>query len=113
MSKRVTFAVAILLTFVALSLAAAQIQQNQAAPPAMGDMMKMQQMMADMKSGDAKLDELVGAMNAATGEAKVSAIAQTVTELVRQQKAMHGHMGMMMDRGMMMPMMDGRGTTKK
>ncbi len=48
-----------------------------------------EQMMADMKAGDAKLDALVKDMNAATGDAKVDAIAAVVNELVRQQKAMH------------------------
>jgi len=33
-------------------------------------------MIAEMTAADAKLDELLNAMNAATGEAKVSTIAQ-------------------------------------
>ena len=42
----------------------------------MVEMMKQhQQMMANMKAADAKLDEVVNAMKAATGEAKVSALA--------------------------------------
>jgi hypothetical protein len=80
--------------------------------PDMAEMMKRhQQMMADMKAADAKLDELVATMNGANGEAKVTAIAQVVNELVRQQKTMHEHMGMM-DQQMMMRMMGGRGTTR-
>jgi ABC-type glycerol-3-phosphate transport system substrate-binding protein len=78
-------------------------------PPNMQDMMKMhEQMMAEMTAGDAKLDALVKEMNAATGEAKVNAVAAVVNELVRQQRAMHGRMGEMhqhmmgMGRGMMM-----------
>jgi hypothetical protein len=76
--------------------------------PGMADMqgmMKMhEQMMAEMTAGDAKLDALVQAMNAATGAGKVDATAAVVSELVRQQKAMHAHMGqvMMGGRGMMM-----------
>lgn len=75
--------------------------------PGMADMMKMhEQMMAEMKAGDAKLDALVKDMNAAAGDAKVSATAAVVNELVRQQKAMHERMGQMhqqmMGRGMMM-----------
>jgi hypothetical protein len=81
-----------------------------AQPPssAMPDMKKMhEQMMADMKAGDAKLDALVSEMNAASDTAKVNAIAAVVSELVRQHKAMHQHMGqmhqhMMGGRGMMM-----------
>jgi len=74
----------------------------------MADMMKMhEQMMAEMKAADEKLDALVKDMNAATGEAKINAMATVVTELVRQHKAMHGHMSqmhqqMMGGRGMMM-----------
>jgi hypothetical protein len=81
-------------------------QPGQATPPNMADMMKRhQQMMAEMKAADAKLDQLVTQMNAATGDAKVAAMAQVVNELVRQQKAMHEHMAqmpmMMGGRGMM------------
>ena len=74
----------------------------------MQDLMKMhEQMMADMKAADSKLDALVTEMNGASGEARVNAVAAVVTELVRQQKAMHEHMGqmhqqMMGGRGMMM-----------
>lgn len=103
-------------------LAAPQSQQAQSpAPPSpgqssqpnMAEMMKMhQQMMAEMKTADAKLDELVKAMNAATGDAKISAIAQVVNELVRQQMGMHGRMGMM-DGHMMQMMMGGRGMMQK
>jgi hypothetical protein len=73
----------------------------------MADMMEMhEQMMTDMKAGDAKLDALARDMNAAAGDAKVNATAAVVNELVRQQKAMHERMGQMhqqmMGRGMMM-----------
>ena len=75
--------------------------------PGMADMMKMhEQMMAEMKAGDAKLDALVKDMNAAAGDAKVNATVAVVNELVRQQMAMHQRMGQMhqqmMGRGMMM-----------
>jgi hypothetical protein len=74
----------------------------------MQDMMKMHdQMMAEMKAGDAKLDALVKNMNTASGDAKVTAVAAVVSELVRQHQAMHDRMGqmhqhMMGGRGMMM-----------
>jgi hypothetical protein len=56
----------------------------------MAGMMKMhEQMMADMKAA------LAGEMNTATGDARITAIAAVVTELVRQQKAMHARMGLM------------------
>jgi hypothetical protein len=76
---------------------AAQPQQS-----TMQDMMKMhEQMMAEMKAGDAKLDALVKDMNAATGEAKITAIAAVVNELVQQHTAMHGRMGQMHQQMMM------------
>jgi hypothetical protein len=74
----------------------------------MQDMMKMhEQMMAEMKAADSRLDALVKDMNVATGDARVNAVAGVVTELVRQQKSMHERMGqmhrqMMGGRGMMM-----------
>src|SRR4029453_510264 len=68
----------------------------QSEPPNTHDMMKMhQQMMAEMKAADAKLDALVKHMNAATADAKVTALAVVVNELVQQHKAMHEHMGHM------------------
>jgi ABC-type glycerol-3-phosphate transport system substrate-binding protein len=76
------------------------------APSNMQQMMKMhEQMMAEMKAADSRLDALTKDMNAAKGDAKVNAIAAVVTELVQQQKSMHAHMGemhQMMMNGMMM-----------
>lgn len=70
--------------------------QTPGAKPNMQDMTKMhQQMMSDMKAADARLDQLVQQMNAASGDAKINATAAVVAELVRQQKAMHEHMGNM------------------
>jgi hypothetical protein len=77
-------------------------QETAQQQPRMQDMMKMhEQMMADMKAGDAKLDALVKNMNAASGEARVTAIAAVVNELVQQHKAMHGRMGQMHQQMMM------------
>lgn len=92
-----------------------QATASQSAPtqPDMAEMMKHhQQMMADMKAADGKLDDLVSAMNAETGEAKVSAMAAVVTELAHRQKTMHERMGMM-DHQMMMRMMGDRGMMRK
>jgi len=94
----------------ALTMAESAQQPRETAP----DMKKMhQQMLAEMKANDAKLDGLVAAMQAASGAAKVDAVAAVVTELVRQQKAMHQHMGQM--HGMMMGrgMMEGRGMMRQ
>jgi len=63
------------------------------------DMMQKHREMADeMKAADATLDRLVEQMNAASGDAKVTATAAVVSELVRQHKSMHEQMmgGMMM-----------------
>ena len=83
-------------------------QPREQSPSNMQDMMKMhEQMMAEMKAADSKLDALVKEMNAATGDAKVNAVATVVAELVRQHRSMHERMGqmheqMMGGRGMMM-----------
>jgi hypothetical protein len=86
-------------------------QHDQPSQGNMPDMMavhqQMMQMMAEMKAADAKLDQLVSQMNAAKGQPKISAIAEVVNELAKQQKMMHEHMGTMHDQmmsggGMMM-----------
>lgn len=78
---------------------------TQPQQPSMPDMMKMhEQMMAEMRAADAKLDALAKDMNDAKGDAKVNAVAAVVNELVRQHKAMHGRMGQMHQQ-----MMGGRG----
>lgn len=123
MMRRLTFGASIVLllsstsptrSFTLVTDVAAQARSAQAAQPReqspsnMQDMMKMhEKMMAEMKAADSRLDALVKEMNAAGGEAKVNAVAAVVTELVRQQKSMHEHMGqmhqqMMGGRGMMM-----------
>jgi hypothetical protein len=69
---------------------------QQSSPPAMPDMMKMhQQMMADMKAANAKLEALVTAMNGATGAAKADAVAAVVNELARQHITMTTRMSTM------------------
>lgn len=106
MTTRVVLAAALLLLLTFTSgMAQGTAQQPQAN---MQEMMKMhEQMMAGMKVDNAKLDALVENMNAAAGEEKINAVAVVVTELARQHKAMHEHMGqmhqqMMSGRGMMM-----------
>jgi hypothetical protein len=77
-------------------------QSRGQTPSNMQDMMKMhEQMMAEMKAADSRLEALVKDMNAASGEAKVNAVAAVVTELVRQQKSMHDRMGQMHQQMMM------------
>jgi hypothetical protein len=63
-------------------------------------MAQRQQMMADLKAMDARLDQKVAAMNAASGQAKVDAMASVINEMVaqrreRQQKIMAMHDRMM------------------
>jgi hypothetical protein len=84
-------------------------QPREQSPSNMQDMMKMhEQMMSEMKASDSRLDALVNEMNAASGDAKVNAVAVVVTELVRQQKSLHDWMGEMHQR-----MMGGRGMMMK
>ena len=52
------------------------------------------EMREQMRAHDARLDELVSAMNAAEGDAKVEAIAAVVNELVAQRKTRRAHMEM-------------------
>ena len=73
----------------------AQAQKPASAPEAkkMAGMKGM-----DMKASNAKLDELVAKMNAAQGQAKVDAMAELLTTLVKQHQSMHGNMGQMMSK---------------
>jgi hypothetical protein len=84
-------------------------QQTPPQPQPMAEMMKMhEQMMAQMKASDAKLDALVKDMNAAAGEARITAMAAVVNELARQTRAMHERMGQMHQH-----MMGGRGMMRR
>jgi hypothetical protein len=59
-------------------------------------MMRMhEQMMAEMRAADARLDALVREMNAASGSAKIDAMAAVLNELLQQRKATHERMGKM------------------
>ncbi|NOZ79496.1 MAG: hypothetical protein GXP48_10040 [Acidobacteria bacterium] len=69
-------------------------------------MQKRQQMMQKCQKMDAKLETLAAAMNTATGQKKIEAMAVLVNELVQQRKAMH-QMMMMQMKGMMSGMMRG------
>ena len=82
-------------------------EQHQPPSNPPGAMHMHEHMMAAMKAADAKLAALIKEMNAATGEAKILAMAAVIDELVRHQKAMHEEMGrmhlqMMKGPGMMM-----------
>ncbi len=82
-------------------------QQTTPKPDAMGSGMMDQEhgkMMADMKAADEKLRQLVTKMNAATGDQKVSAMAEIVTQLVDEQLSMHQRMMQMMSGRTMPPM---------
>ena len=52
----------------------------------------------DMKASNMKLDELVAKMNAAQGQAKVDAMAELLTTIVKQHQSMTGNMGEMMSK---------------
>lgn len=61
-----------------------------------GQMMAMhEQMMAEMKAGDARLDGKIDAMNAAKGTAKTLAMAAVINEMALQHKQMMAKMATM------------------
>jgi Na+-transporting methylmalonyl-CoA/oxaloacetate decarboxylase gamma subunit len=65
-------------------------------PPACQEMMTMRQSMrAEQASADAKLNDLVAKMNAASSEQKVDAIAAVVSQMVAQRQARHEKMAAM------------------
>lgn len=104
---------------VALALSAQISAAQQPGPPppparrpgAMMDTAAMAEHMRMMDSANARLDTLVKRMNRATGNRKVTAMADVINELVAQRKAMQGHMRQMMESrpGMMMDTMRGPG----
>jgi len=77
-------------------------QQQPAAPAA-----TMMNMMARMHANDAKLQELVKKMNAATGQAKTNATAELLTALVEDRQS--NTEAMMANMMSMMTMMGGQG----
>lgn len=54
-----------------------------------------EKMTAETKAADQRLDALVAKMNAASGQAKVDAVAAAVTEMIAQRKAMQERMTQM------------------
>ena len=78
--------------------------QAEAQPQRSAGMMQMHQtMMANMKSMDDSVTDLVAKMTAATGEAKVAAMAELLTAVVQQHSTMRT--GMMQMQGCMMGQM--------
>jgi hypothetical protein len=73
---------------------------------ATGAQANMKEMMSRVTSIDAKLEELVAKMNAATGEAKTTAIAELLTALVEDRRNTCGPM--MTNMMWMMNMSSGR-----
>ena len=101
MTKRVPFVVAAALIALALAwlpgtlssplagTVVSAVGQEGRGMMQMPEMMKMNdKMMADMKASQGKMDQLVTKMNAATGDARISVMAELMTELVREHKAM-------------------------
>jgi hypothetical protein len=77
----------------------AQGEQGKMGGMMKGDPAKMaemhQKMEAEMNAQNAELDKLVAAMNSATGEKKVDAIAAVVAKLVEQRKMRNEKMAAM------------------
>jgi hypothetical protein len=85
----------------------AQVSAQQPGPPQPGGMTGMPGMAEHMRMMDSlnvHLDTLVNRMNRATGNKKVTAMADVINALVAQRRAMQGHMREMMEsrQGMMM-----------
>jgi hypothetical protein len=80
--------------------------QHQDRPGGMQEMPGMALQMQMMDSLNARLDTLVTRMNRATGNKKVTAMADVINELVAQRKVMQGRMRQMMEsrQGMMQKM---------
>ena len=68
-------------------------------------MAEHEKMMAEMKTADQRLDQLVTKMNSAAGQEKVDATAAAVTEIVAQRRTMRDRM-MQIHQGMMGHMME-------
>ncbi len=85
----------------AAAQAPAQTPGPATAQAGRGRMGMMAERAEDMAAADKRLDELMRALQSATGPAKVDSLAAVVAELVAQHKAMHGRMARM--GGMMMP----------
>jgi len=106
MSIREVFITAVLSAAVVAGTAIAATQHDHdssapAAPSAQATAMDHQKMMAEMQASQAKLDELVAQMNAATGPEKVDRIAAVVNEMAAMHKRMSTMMNGMMEGGMM------------
>src|SRR4029079_11458213 len=97
LDRRRPFASILALTLVvgaALALGALPVMAGDTPPPPPGDHAEHHQqmeamhaeLMAKLTAMDAKVDGLLAAMNAASGDAKVDAIAAVVTELAAQRK---------------------------
>ena len=80
-----------------------------------GQMKKHDEMMTRMKDMNARLEAKVAAMDAATGDQKVEAMAAVIKEMVSQRKVMQEHMMKMHDmkKGHMKPCMEGETGKKK
>ena len=63
-------------------------------------MAQRENMMAELKKADERLDSLVAKMNAASGQEKTDAIAAVVSEMVSQRKSMRERMVAMQERMM-------------
>ena len=95
--KRPTAAVAgLLLIGATLTLTPAASAQQPRDSMRVRDESGMAQMRMMRDSTDARLDSLVRAMNSATGDRKVQAMAGVINELVNERRMMHQHMREMM-----------------
>ena len=104
MTMRLSVAAFVGLMLLAVPLAAAGEQAPPAPPvgaaaqsqmPAMNMMKMHEQMAAEMKANDAKLDAVLQALSTAKGDARIDALTAIVNELARQYRAERTHMNEM------------------
>ena len=76
----------------ALALSTGMLEAQQPGGMMGRDSMSMMR----MDSLDRRLDSLVGVMNQAKGDRKITAMTAVINELVEQRKAVHRRMGQMM-----------------
>jgi hypothetical protein len=94
--KRPTAAACLLMLAATLTLTPAAFAQQPRDSMRVRNDSGMAHMRMMRDSTDARLDSLVRAMNSATGDRKVQAMAGVITELVNERKMLHQHMREMM-----------------
>lgn len=92
MKKNILISTALAVSLISAMVYAQQDQSQHQQMMGQGHSMPMMDMAKckkDMMEGEARLNKLVVKMDAAKGAAKVNAVANTVKEMIAQEKAMY------------------------